>query len=127
MRVITKSIFRTIVALYFTFWVVGIGIAINDDLYQVSQSISSTSRFLYQAASIIGICLFFMSVVSMFFFLRYGRLLFCTYISYLVVYTLVYGSGHGGNLLSVVSNIQTMLAGAILTALFLSDYWGPNR
>lgn len=127
MRVITKSIFRTIVVLYFTLWVVGIGIASIDDSYQVSQNISSTSRFLYQATSIIGICLFFMSVVSIFFFLRYGRLLFCTYISYLVVYTLVYGSGHGGNLLSVVSNIQTMLAGAILAALFLSDYWGPKR
>ena len=54
-------------------------------------------------------------------FWRIGRSLFGLYVFYLLAYKFVYGSGLGGNIVSVLSTLQQMLAGGILTALYFSN------
>lgn len=115
-------VLRAMVVAYLLTWLVGVTFTVLDDSHEISDAISNYSWRFFSVASVVNIALLWVASLAAFFVFRWSSWLFLVNVAYALAYISVFGAGVGSQLSMVVGTIHTMLAGAILYALFSIEY-----
>lgn len=113
-----RRLVRALVGAYLISWLATMVFSIFATEYDVSDRISEYSWQVFSAASVINIAIIWISAIGLLFFVAWSRPLFVANVLYSLLYSYVFGGGSGNPIIGVIVTVHTMLAGAILYAIY---------
>lgn len=121
---------RALISAYLISWLAVMTISVVVTDYEVSGQIAAYSWRVFTIASVVNIALIWISAIGLFFFAAWARSLFLVNVFYSLAYTYVFGGGSGSPMSGLAATVNTMLAGAILFAVYIdspqSSFFRPN-
>jgi len=113
-----QRLIRTLIGAYLISWLANMVFSVIATEYDVSDRISEYSWQFFSIASVIDIAIIWISAIGLLFLAAWARALFVANVLYSLIYSYVFGGGSGNATIGVIVTVHTMLAGAILYAIY---------
>jgi len=114
----SRRYFRVLIVAYLISWLAAMTLSVIATEYDVSDRISEYNWNVFAIASVADTALIWISAIGLFLFAKWARTLFIVNVLYSLIYSYTFGGGSGNPITGVIATMNTMLAGAILYAIY---------